>query len=194
MFVTEDMIGEMAARFGQPERAEFRFTLPRDQFERIRSSQKNGRDHDVTVYLRKGNRYVVIAKPMYPPGLFRAPSGGLKPGERFTDGIARELAEETGCVATLRRFLLRTDVAFALNGTDSASDDVIDWRSFVFSADYRSGDFRYTDHREISDVRLAELGEFEEFSRIMRATNIAGLHYRAALHDTVKKLLPTTKA
>jgi len=194
MFVSEDMIGDMAARYGRPERARFRFDLPVDQFERIRASQKNGRNHDVTVYIRKGDCFVVIAKHMYPPDLYRAPSGGLRPGESFPAGISRELAEETGCVVELERFLLRTAVAFVAYGSDCGSEGVIDWRSFVFSAGYRSGDFRFTDHREIREVRLAALNEFEDFSRIMRATGIAGLHYRAALHDTVKKMLPSVDA
>ena len=78
MFVTENMIADMVARYGQPERASFRFELPADQFGRIRSSQKHGRNHDVTVYIRKDDKIVVIAKHMYPPGLYRAPSGGLR--------------------------------------------------------------------------------------------------------------------
>jgi 8-oxo-dGTP pyrophosphatase MutT (NUDIX family) len=191
MFVAEEMIEQMVDRHGRPQLVQFRFALPADQFERIRASQKNDRNHDITVYIRKDERFVVIAKHMYPPGLFRAPSGGLRPGETILEGIDRELAEETGCRVSLERFLLRTRVAFVLNDPDGVPDDVIDWRSFVFSAAYRDGDFQFTDHREIREVRLAGLDEFEEFSRIMRATNIAGLHYRAALHDTVKPLLQT---
>ena len=128
---------------------------------------------------------------MYPPGLYRAPSGGLHPGESYLDGINRELAEEIGCTVELERFLLRTAVSFVRMNDGAATDDgVIEWRSLVFSARYVEGDFRFTDHREIREVRLARLDEFEEFSRIMRATDIGGLHYRAALHDTVKRLLP----
>jgi hypothetical protein len=31
--------------------------------------------------LIEGERVVVIKKPMYPPGAYRAPSGGVSPGE-----------------------------------------------------------------------------------------------------------------
>jgi len=195
MFVTENMIADMAARYGQPERAGFRYELPADQFGRIRASQKHGRNHDVTVYIRKGDDFVVIAKHMYPPELFRAPSGGLRPGEPFLDGVNREITEETGCTVELERFLLRTAVSFVRGEDGSSSGNaVIEWRSLVFLARYISGDFRFTDHQEIREVRLATLDEFENFSRIMRATDIGGLHYRAALHDTVKRLLPTVDA
>ena len=64
----------------------------------------------------------------------------------------------------------------------------------MFLARYLSGDFQFTDHQEIREVRLATLDEFEDFSQIMRVTNIGGLHYRAALHDSVRKLLPPLAA
>ncbi len=183
MFVTDDMIESMATRYGRPHEREFRFDVTAAELARIRSSQKEGRNHDVTLYIRKGAQLVLIAKHMYPPDLFRAPSGGLGPGESFETGIAREMAEETGCVIKLERFLLRTAVDFC------HGSDCLFWRSFLFLASYKRGDFKYTDHDEIREVRLADWSEFDEFSRIMRATDIGGLHYRAALHETVVELI-----
>ena len=215
MFVTEEMIARMAEEFGQPERAEFRIEVTGEELNRIRSSQKQGRNHDVTLYIHKDGRIIVIAKPMYPSGMYRVPSGGLKPGESIVEGIDREVAEETGCRIELERFLLRTDVTFVLANNSGESDKdslvgqvclqtchqrrvrrrihltigCIRWRSLVFQARYLSGDFQFTDHEEIAEVRMATLDEFEEFSRIMRGTVVGGLHYRAMLHDAVKGLL-----
>jgi ADP-ribose pyrophosphatase YjhB (NUDIX family) len=177
------MIARMAARYGVPQRRESRFEVPLHEVERIKSSQKSGRNHDVTLYIRKGNQLIVIAKHFYPPGLYRAPSGGLHPGEDFESGIAREVREETGCSITLERFLLQTAVTFA-----NAKGSVF-WRSFVLLADYEGGDFQYTDKHEIREVRLADWSEFTSFARIMRSMEVGGLHYRAALHDTVVELL-----
>ena len=126
---------------------------------------------------------MVIAKHFYPPGLYRAPSGGIRPGEDILAGINREVWEETGCKINLERFLLETEVIFT-----SAIGD-IEWNSYVFQAGYRSGDFSFTDHREIREVKLARLHEFKEYAVIMRQTDIGGLHYRAALHETIEKLL-----
>jgi len=182
------MIARMVAQYGRPHMREFRFEVPQREVERIRSSQKNGRNHDVTLYIRKDNQVIVIAKHFYPPGMYRAPSGGLHPGEDFDSGIAREVGEEAGCRISLDRFLLQTAVTFR-NDCDS-----IFWRSFVFLADYQSGDFQYTDTHEIREVRLADWSEFESFARIMRALDIGGLHYRAALHETVAKLLSERQA
>jgi len=135
------------------------------------------------LYIVKDDQIVVIAKPFYPPGMYRAPSGGLNPGESFADGIAREMAEETGTTIVLERFLFETSVRFTNTG------GVIDWSSFVFQARYASGDFQFTDKREIREVRLASLVEFATFGKIMRQSDLGGLHYRAALHETVAPLL-----
>jgi len=47
----------------------------------IRSSQIDGRAHDITLYIENAGRIAVTAKHDYPPGLYRAPSGGLHAGE-----------------------------------------------------------------------------------------------------------------
>jgi 8-oxo-dGTP pyrophosphatase MutT (NUDIX family) len=177
------MIAGMEAKYGTPYLRRFDFDVTGREFKRIRSSQKNGRNHDVTLYVRKGDKLIVIAKHIYPPGLYRSPSGGLNPGESFEDGIAREVAEELGCEITVDRFLLKTEVEFRHDG------DTIFWRSFVFLADYAGGNFNFTDHDEIREIAEVSWSEFDKFNRMKRATEIGGLHYRAALHETVVELL-----
>ncbi len=177
------MIAAMAVRYGEPHRRTFEIDATAKELARIRSSQTEGRNHDVTLYIRKDDLLVVIAKHVYPPALYRAPSGGLKPGEDFETGINREIAEETGCRIALKRFLLQTDVWFR------HKDDHVFWRSFVFVADYVDGDFQYTDHHEILEVHLAAWDDFEAFGRTMRTMEFGGLHYRAALHETVVELM-----
>ncbi|MCP4683809.1 MAG: NUDIX hydrolase [bacterium] len=183
MFVTENMIDGMVERFGQPVLKPYRFEVTEEELLRIRSSQKHGRDHDVTLYVQKDDQLIVIAKPFYPPGVYRAPSGGLNPGESFDHGIHREVGEELGCDIKLEKYILRTAVDFVYG------EDTIRWRSFVFTARYVGGDFNYTDHREIREVKIVDWSDFEEFGRWMRQTDIGGLHYRAALHETVVELL-----
>jgi ADP-ribose pyrophosphatase YjhB (NUDIX family) len=183
MYVTEKQITAMAERYGQPERADFSFETSQEEYDRIRASQKNGRRHDITMYILKDDRLVVIAKPFYPEGLFRAPSGGLHPGEDFEVGARREALEETGCEIRLEKFLLQSEVEF--RGPTKS----IHWVSYVFRARYVAGDFDFTDRQEIREVGLAKLSEFKTFGRIMRAMDVAGLHYRAALHEAVEPLL-----
>jgi 8-oxo-dGTP pyrophosphatase MutT (NUDIX family) len=183
MYVTDAALKPLVERYGTPQTVRFTIPIDDEQFQRIKSSQKNGRCHDFTLYIIKDDRLIVIAKHFYPPGLYRAPSGGIRPGEDILAGIRREAYEETGCEIELQRFLLRAETTF------TGAPGVIKWRSLVFQAGYVSGDFQFTDHREIREVRLVSLEEFETFSAIMRRSHNGGLHYRAALHDVVKGLL-----
>ncbi|MEE8575861.1 MAG: NUDIX hydrolase, partial [candidate division Zixibacteria bacterium] len=173
----------MEAKFGRPQHRRIAVAVTKKEYDRIRSSQVNGRNHDVTAYIKKGDSYIVIAKHIYPDGLFRAPSGGLNPGEDVITGINREVAEETGCIIDLTRYLMRTSVYFV------HESDTIFWRSFIFEANYLSGDFEFTDKHEIREVSLATLNDFDRFGQTMRASTLGGLHYRAAMHEELKPLL-----
>ncbi len=251
MFVTDDMIREMEERFGIPETRNFRIECSISELQRIASSQKSGRNHDVTLYVQKGEQWIVIAKHPYPDGLFRSPSGGIHPGENFMTGIDREVAEELGCRVKIERFLLKTDVEFfrspkephplgnppfgpqrILYGLTSKLrcskfvgripiyriprdpeqqdhslsqrpepkvltfdelrarfPDLIKWRSWVFLATYLDGDFNYTDHDEIREVKLVDWDQFAEYGKIMRQSDSGGLRYRADLHEAVAEIL-----
>ena len=72
------------------------------------------------------------------------------------------MLEETGCKIELTSFLLRTEMVFTCN------DDSINWQSYIFQAEYLSGDFNFTDHNEIREVSLARLADFERFSEMMK--------------------------
>jgi len=183
MFIDEATIAGLKDQYGQPEHDDFKYSISEDEQKVITGSQKNGRKHDVTLYIIKDEQIIVIAKHFYPPNLFRAPSGGVELGEDFIVGAKREALEETGCKIEIESFLLETSVNFINKGNKVA------WNSYVFQARYLSGDFQFTDHNEIREVRMADLKEFETFSKIMHSSTIGGLHYRAALHDAVKPLL-----
>ncbi len=202
MYVTDSMIHRMVELYGVPVEKSFVVDCSLDEVNRIRASQRDGRDHDVTVYIRKENKVVVIAKHFYPPGLYRAPSGGIHLGEDFETGVRREMAEETGCEFRLDRFLLKTSVQFTFNPLIDAysqsdrqglADDVW-WRSFVFLATFTGGDFKFTDTREIREVRLADWSEFATFSKIMLTLPRGGFRYRAALHEAVLEAMAKLQA
>lgn len=197
MYITEDMVLRAAARYGSPAMATFCVECSGHDFDYIRSTQKHNRAHDVTLYVVKGDRIVVNAKHFYPPGLYRAPSGGLEPAESFEEGIARELLEEVGCHAEIERFILISRVDFVRGGTGrlipaesvDTQRERIAWTTYVFQLHYVDGDFEFTDKREIRQVSLARLSDFAGYSEIMRRTSRGGFHYRAALHEAVAPLL-----
>ena len=185
MYINRDIIQKLIEQYSQPKIFSCSYEISEDEYDRIKSSQKNGRAHDVTLYIKKDDKYIVIAKHFYPQGLFRAPSGGINVGEDFIEGAKREVLEETGCQVEIKKFLLQTHVQFQ----QIDSDKSIDWHSYVFLAEYISGDFKFTDKNEIREVAVVPLEKFDQFSKTMRATSIGGLHYRADLHDAVKELL-----
>ena len=182
-------IPEMERLYGIPDNLSI--TVPADQVEvdRIKRSMKRGRAHDITLYIRKDDGFIFIAKPFYPQGLFRAPSGGVHPGESFIDGAKREALEETGVEIELERFILKIEVRF------QSTADHVDWTSHIFEARYISGDIIPQDTFEISAARWVHPGEIPIFRNLMLQSENAGLRYRAFLTDeSMRRLAPAGSA
>jgi 8-oxo-dGTP pyrophosphatase MutT (NUDIX family) len=184
MYVTYRLIQEAADRFGYPPVIQMIAPVVPQELEFIRSTQKDGRAHDITMFIFKGQQVLVIAKHPYPPGLFRPPSGAIHPGESLVEGAVREAYEETGCHVELTKYILQVNVAF----TDGRYQ--IPWKSHVFTGRYLDGQLKPVDTEEIREVKLAGLEEFEHFKEIIRTkTTSGGLNYRARLHEEVLRLL-----
>jgi ADP-ribose pyrophosphatase YjhB (NUDIX family) len=183
MYITSEMIEDTVALYGQPGIISMEAEVSNSEFEFIKSTQKNDRAHDVTFYIFNGSKLIVNAKHNYPKGLYRAPSGGLKPGEGFAEGLKREAYEETGTIVEPDKFLLIINVTFI------AGEKKLEWTSYIFRAKYISGDLKVIDTREIREVIWTDLGAFDSYKKIIHTTDIGGLHYRARLHDAVKGLL-----
>ena len=147
MYVTTEIIREIEARFGVPDEVRWQFEMLPREFEMVRRSQKHNRAHDVTLFIIEGGQVVVISKPMYPPGAYRAPSGGVEPGEPFEAGARREAHEETGLTVALDRYVVRARVKFTCAG------DEIDWVTHVLSAHPTGGVLAPVDTHEIVEAR-----------------------------------------
>ena len=167
----------MERLFGLPDRLQLVQPAQQAEIDRIRRSMKRGRDHDVTLFITKDDGFIFIAKPFYPPGLFRAPSGGVHPDEHFIDGAKREAREETGVEIELEHFLLHIGVCF------QSEIDKVNWTSYIFKARYLSGEIDPQDKYEISAARLVHPDEIPKFRELMLQSSNAGLRYRAYLTD-----------
>lgn len=195
MFITSEIIGEVERRFGRPEEVRLEYEMTRAEFDMVRSSQKNGRAHDVTLFIRLQDNIVVIRKPMYPPGAYRAPSGGVMPGERFEDGAAREALEETGLTVRLARYVLRARVRFTSGG------GAIDWTTHVLTAfpalsvsDVEQVILTPIDTHEIAEARLATIDEMKgRIREALISSGSTGLRYRAELTDLVLRSIITAE-
>lgn len=183
MYFTARMLQKVADRYGYPPTIKMEAPVSEEEYEFIRSTQAYGRCHDITLYIFKGNQIIVNAKHNYPDGLYRAPSGGLRPGEDFLEGVYREAYEETGAKIELQKYILQVNASFSCNRKS------IPWKTHVFTARYKSGKIQPVDIREIRETRLADLSEFEEYKRIIAGLESGGLAYRARLHDEVLRFL-----
>ncbi|MEW5873592.1 MAG: NUDIX hydrolase [Candidatus Zixiibacteriota bacterium] len=182
MFVSAASIKGWEGRYGTPVEWTDVQSISDEDHQVISHSQRHGRRHDITLYIEGDGKIAVIAKPFYPPGLYRAPSGGLDPDEDLETGAAREGLEETGLTVRLERYLLRAHVAFTSRLGDIA------WHTHVFSASTPDRLIAPTDHHEIREARWADPGEFRDFDLIMRRSERGGLQYRARLHEQVARL------
>ena len=184
MYISAEAINEIEGKYGTPAEVRLAYEMTRREFEMVRKSQKHGRAHDVTLFILKENCVVVIKKPMYPPGAYRAPSGGIDPGENFEAGAIREAYEETGLTVELARYLLRARVKF------THGSGAIDWTTHVFTASPVGGSLQPVDTHEIVEARLAGLDELNGPIRgALLASGSAGLRYRAELGDIVIAML-----
>jgi len=184
MYVTYRHIQEAADKYGYPPVTQMIAPVSPEEFDFIRSTQHYGRAHDITMFIFKDHGILVIAKHHYPPGLYRPPSGAIKPGESLITGALREAYEETGCKIELNRYVLQVNAEF----TDGRR--VIPWKSHVFTGRWLAGEPRPIDTHEIREVRLARLEDFADYKKIIQhKTTSGGLNYRAQLHDEVLRLL-----
>ena len=98
MYITQEVLNKIERKYGVPDILHTRYTMNRAEFDLLEWSMRNGRRHDVTLFIsnEEKDKIVVIRKPSYPKGVYRPPSGGIEPGEDFEIGARREAYEETG--------------------------------------------------------------------------------------------------
>jgi len=185
MYVSAETIHELELEFGTPREIHLAYEMTESELDAVRRSQNHGRAHDVTLFIFIEGELVVIRKPMYPPGAYRAPSGGIEPGEPFEQGAVREAHEETGLVVSLDKYILRARVKF------SHGDESIDWTSHVFLASPIGGELTPVDTEEIVEARV--VGTRDLMGPIKQAlleSGSTGLRYRSDLNDIVMRELP----
>lgn len=184
MYITQEVLDKIERRFGVPEILHTRYTMNRAEFDLLKWSMRNGRRHDVTLFIsnEEKDKIVVIRKPSYPKGVYRPPSGGIEPGEDFEVGARREAYEETGLEIELRKYTLKIHVDFA------HEDEIVAWTSHVFTACATGGRLEPIDKKEIAGVRWATINELRTDLLVrLQQSPAAGLQYRAELQDATLK-------
>ena len=184
MYVNAAMVAGWEGQYGQPVVQRPTLAISVSEMDMVLGSRKHGRMHDVTMFIFDGDRLALIRKPMFPPGGFRAPSGGLEPGEPLEVGASREAREETGLDIALERYVLRVDATFTEGKREQR------WVSHVFTAAQTGGTLEPIDRDEIEAATYASLADLQGPIRArLLATGRALLGYRVALTDTTVSAL-----
>jgi ADP-ribose pyrophosphatase YjhB (NUDIX family) len=177
MHLTEAVLAPLRERYGEPSALSWAGEVSQEEFALAGGSP--GRRHDVTFFVfDPGARLALIRKPSYSPGIWRPPGGGVHAGEAFEAGVRREAFEELGIEIELERFLVSSEALFR------CGEDVIDWRTHVFSARTEVEELDPVDVREIAAARWGTTAELAGPLRTsMLETGRALWRYRVALHD-----------
>lgn len=196
-------IEQAERRWGTPQEIELQAVLDERELELVGGSLRKLRTHDITFFIVEGDELVVIRKPMFPPEAFRAPSGGVHPGEGLEEGARREALEETGLDIRLERYLLRVNATFRAAkewpGQASLPPAVLDgqeptawhWQSHVFLASVNgSRELAPQDTWEIAEARWVTLAELQgPIREVLLASGWSLFRYRVALTDATIALI-----
>jgi 8-oxo-dGTP diphosphatase len=183
------MLAAVRARFGEPR--ELRWEGEISEVEWSIATHNPVRTHDVTLFiLDPSERLALIRKPHFAAGIWRPPGGGVKPGEDFAAGAAREALEETGLHVELQRYLVDAQARFRSGGRE------LGWRTHVMLATTEDEELAPGDPDEIAAARWGTAAELAGPLRTaLLATGRAFWRYRVALHDAALAAMsaPVTK-
>lgn len=189
MYISQHQLRSLVENYGTPKEYEWEQAISPEEMQIVLDSGKFGRAHDVTFFIFDGfDRLALIRKPFFPPGVYRAPSGGVRPGEDFEQGVLREAYEETGLKIRLERYLVRIRVRF------SCGDTIRPWTSHVFSAQRLSGELRPIDRKEISEAIYCTIEELQNTIRDKLLLTGKGLfRYRVRLTDAAVEAIKESR-
>lgn len=189
--------------FGVPREMSLEALIGEEEMDVVARSMRRLRVHDVTFFIVDQEEIVVISKPWFPPGAYRAPSGGVRAGESLEEGARREGLEETGLTLRLEHYLLRIAATFRPERpwtkagslppevTDAAEPSTLHWWTHVFSARVVGGrDLAPIDTHEIAEARWVSAAELQgPIRRTLLETGRGLFRYRVALTDATMGLL-----
>jgi NAD+ diphosphatase len=140
--VYPEEVDHLIEHFGQPERELFEIPVDNDFVRSFQASLQRRRAEVGLVIRREGGRVLLTTKAFYPSGIFRLPTGGIKPGEPVEEAFWRELGEETGLAASNPRFAALSE--YRLTSRAGA----VRFATYLFIVDAPEGEPRCTDPHE----------------------------------------------
>ncbi len=159
----------LALRWGQPRLIEKQIHIAPGLDEGVVRDFFSDRWGEVVMVIRRtvDGLVWVMTKASFPQRLYSLPTGGIRPQEEISAALWRELREETGFEAQLRRFIAVIRYMPALAPGDSR--DVPSFASYVFLLEEMSGDSPIvTGGEQILDFKAVAPAELVEIARHWR--------------------------
>jgi 8-oxo-dGTP pyrophosphatase MutT (NUDIX family) len=185
--VTKPLWLPVETAFGPPQERTWRYPITTPEMDMVISSTRGQtRLHDVTVFIfNPAGQVALIRKPNYPQGVWRAPGGGIKPGESLLEGALREMHEETGLTTIdVDRYILRVHVTF------TCGDRVQPWVTHVLTARTEEERLETNDPHEIEELCWGSLQDLcSSMADQMLAAGRGLFTYRVDLHRAVADIL-----
>jgi ADP-ribose pyrophosphatase YjhB (NUDIX family) len=174
--VDEAVLARVRTRFGDPVVLDWTGEVSDPELAMI--TYNPSRRHDVTLFVVNDDRLALIRKPHFPAGVWRTPGGGVKPGEDFVVGVAREAHEELGVKIEPTRYLVEARAVFRF------ANQAVSWRTHVLAATTVDEHLAPLDTEEIAEARWGTAAELAgPIRERLLATGRALWRYRVALHD-----------
>jgi ADP-ribose pyrophosphatase YjhB (NUDIX family) len=193
MLLTPTLIQEAIRKYGKPVEVETTVEFKEWEWSYLGPSVEKKRFHDLTLFIHPDeakDRFVTIQKPYYSvlkdiSWLFRAPSGGLRPGETIEECAYREALEETGLEIQLEQFVLICKARIVVE-----KHSTVPWQSLVFTASAIGGELEPQDTSEISNVAVHTVQEMQGPIRsALLQSGWGGFRYRVVLTDNTFQVL-----
>lgn len=186
--VDDRLLAPLVARFGAPAEWDASREIGERERDNVARSARSQRQHDVTFAIERDGLLAVIRKPLFPPGAWRIPSGGIARGETFEEGARREALEETGLRIELTGYPLVARSVFTHEG------ERLPWVTHVVTATAAEGEIAPRDREEIDDARWMSWPELTgPVADELRGSGGALFAYRAELHDRLAGLLAVNR-
>lgn len=180
--IHEEELEELATRFGEPTRHSHRIEAD-EYIYSYRWSKDSDRRAEVVFAIEDLDQGIwVHTKPHYPVHIFRLPSGGVHWDEPVEEALMREVAEETGLLVNVERFVAVMEYEFY------CGESTVRFVSYIFHLRSPGGTPIFQEGEPISAfyaVQPARLAKIAEDLRALGGDRRGWGQWRAVAHDVV---------
>lgn len=145
MCVSETEYAQLVKAFGPCVRRTYGVSMSGASVEEWAQRVARGRRGEVgMIIVESGGHILTHTKPFYPAGVFRIPTGGIGEKEGVLDALRREVWEETGLEAEVRRLLAVVEYRF----TDGVREVL--FATYLFMLESDGSEPRLQDEHELT--------------------------------------------